>query len=263
MAKYSWRAVSVLLSCIATLRPVASAIFPDTDVVIVTNNDLNPSNPNRAGALYLKSGFTCPEAVLACAVLQESLLPAPNSTAGLTAANLSVALTSERHGAALDTTQQIWLAGEGASPRSFYLCLIPVCSTNTRNYTEEGLCSVFTPSYQYGGEYTPSAPGSVDLSTSLPVLCTNSAPLTRSNITADTSRQIQLSTPSAGVLTGYRDKFSWRFLGIKYAEPPTGEARFLPPTPVQVSSDTVRSALEYGPACAQVRGFAFRKWIWC
>lgn len=228
MAKYSWRAVSVLLSCIATLRPVASAIFPDTDVVIVTNNDLNPSNPNRAGALYLKSGFTCPEAVLACAVLQESLLPAPNSTAGLTAANLSVALTSERHGAALDTTQQIWLAGE-----------------------EEGLCSVFTPSYQYGGEYTPSAPGSVDLSTSLPVLCTNSAPLTRSNITADTSRQIQLSTPSAGVLTGYRDKFSWRFLGIKYAEPPTGEARFLPPTPVQVSSDTVRSALEYGPACAQ------------
>lgn len=117
---------------------------------------------------------------------------------------------------------------------------------------EAGGCSVFTPSYLYTDSYSAPDSGSVDLSEPLPVLCTNSAPLTRSNITSDTSRQIQLSTPSAGILTGYRDKFSFRFLGIKYAESPTGVARFQPPTALQVAPDTVRSALEYGPACAQV-----------
>ncbi|KZT08692.1 alpha/beta-hydrolase [Laetiporus sulphureus 93-53] len=221
-----WVRAFALLACIASVRQLAA--YPDTDVVIVSNNDLNPSNPNRASALYLKSTFTCSEAYEACAQLQETILPPPNST-GLTAMNLSMALTSERHGAALDSSQEIWIASEDASS-----------------------CSVFTPDYLYTDDYIGSAStANVDLSERLPVLCTNSAPLTRSNITSDTFRQIELSTPSAGVLTGYRDKFSWRFLGIKYAEPPIGEARFQPPTALQVPPGTVRSALEYGPVCAQ------------
>lgn len=88
--------------------------FPDTDVVIVSNNDLDPSNPNRASALFLTSAFSCEEAYAACAALQETLLPPPaaNGT-GLNAQNLSVALTSERHGAALDEEQEIWIAADG------------------------------------------------------------------------------------------------------------------------------------------------------
>lgn len=91
--------------------------YPDTDVVIVSNNDLDPSNPNRASALFLSSAFSCEEAYAACAALQETLLPAPNANStGLNAQNLSVALTSERHGAALNKDQAIWIAADGGHP---------------------------------------------------------------------------------------------------------------------------------------------------
>ena len=42
-----------------------------------------------------------------------------------------------------------------------------------------------------------------------------------------------------------------RFLGIPYAEPPTGPQRFMPPLPVAAWTD-VREALAFGPAAAQV-----------
>lgn len=102
---------ALLLLLVLPSAVVTWSTYPDTDVVIVSNNDLDPSNANRASALYLKSEFNCAEALVACAQLQEALLPAPDTTAGLTAQNLSVALISERHGAALDTTQQLWIAG--------------------------------------------------------------------------------------------------------------------------------------------------------
>ncbi|KDQ52050.1 hypothetical protein JAAARDRAFT_62194 [Jaapia argillacea MUCL 33604] len=58
---------------------------------------------------------------------------------------------------------------------------------------------------------------------------------------------MDLSTPSAGALTGYRDKFSWRFLGIKYAT----STRFAPPVALSVSEGEHRNATLYGPRCAQ------------
>ena len=120
MARSSSR-YTALLGLLAVLSPAVSAwaTYPDTDVVIVSNNDLDPSNANRASALFLKSDFSCAEALAACEQLQETLLPAPNTTAGFTAQNLSVALTSERHGAALDRSQQIWIAGGECAWSSF------------------------------------------------------------------------------------------------------------------------------------------------
>lgn len=233
----------------AAAQSVSISGFPDTNVVIVSNNDLDPSNPNRASALLLTSAFSCEEAYAACAALQEALLPPPNTDGtGLNAQNLSVVLTSERHGVALDKEQEIWIAADGGL--SLASCL--VSCTDQSTLAEPTSCAIFTPSYEftsYPGTTTNST--APDLSTRLPVLCTNSAPLTRSNVTADTSRQIVLTTPGAGTLVGYRDKFSWRFLGIKYAEPPTGDMRFQAPVPVQAEG-TVRTALEYGPTCAQV-----------
>ncbi|KAG1725308.1 alpha beta-hydrolase [Suillus lakei] len=166
----------------------------NSNIVIVSNNDLNPSNTNRASALFLKSSVTCEEAQQSCGELQESLLPAPIST-GLTAENVTAALTSERHGANIHLNQHIWIAGG---------------------------CAVFT----VGTSHTCDADTSLDLSNRYPTLCTNTAPLTRSNVTSyDTSRQIEVSTPSAG--------------GIKFAESTAG------------AETAVRDALEYGPRCAQ------------
>ncbi|KAH7925556.1 alpha beta-hydrolase [Leucogyrophana mollusca] len=211
-----------LLAGVGSLASLISAQSLNTDVVIISNNDLNPSNPNRASALLLKSPLTCAQAQETCAQLQESLLPAPTST-GLTAANLSEALTSDRKGAALDSSQTLWISGGSTG------CSVLSLDANTFD-----------------------SDATVDLSNRLPALCTNSAPLSRSNVTSyDTTRQIEVSTSAAGILQGFRDKFSFRFLGIKYAETTAGEARFQPPTALQVSSDSVRSALAYGPQCAQ------------
>ncbi|KAF8546375.1 alpha beta-hydrolase [Imleria badia] len=210
-----------LSSFLVLATPCVAQSFK-TDVVIISNNDLNPSNLNRASALLLRTPMTCEAAQQTCSGLQESLLPAP-TTAGLTAADLTSVLTSKRHGAALSPLQNVWIAGN------------PGCS----------IFSLGAPS-SYGGGSSP------DISSTFPALCTNSAALTRSNVTNyDTTRQIDVSTPTAGILRGFRDKFTWRFIGMKYAESPAAGNRFQPPIPLQVSPDTKRTALEYGPFCAQ------------
>ncbi|EIW81227.1 alpha beta-hydrolase [Coniophora puteana RWD-64-598 SS2] len=213
-----WLGASVL----GVLAPVVLSQSLGYDVVIVSNNDLNPSNPNRASALLLNGALTCAEAQSACSGLMESLLPAPNSTAGLTTANLTSTLISDRHGAALGSSENLWIAGSDG------------CAVFSLSSSESETGSTLTPNQ------------------SLPALCTNSAPLTRSNVTSyDTTRQIEVSTNTAGILRGFRDKFVWRFLGIKYAEDPSGDARFLPPTPLNVSANTTRDATQYLERCAQ------------
>lgn len=194
------------------------------DVLIVSNNDLNSTNPNRGSALLLAGALTCAEAQDACELLQESLLPPPNNT-GFSTGELVQALTSDRHGAALDRSQNIWVASNST------------CDVFSLD-SQQQLVAQSKPSQENGDR--------------LLALCTNSAPFARSNVTSyDTSRQIQVPTSNAGILQGFRDKFSWRFLGIKFAEPTTGDARFQAPTALKVAPNTTRSALEYGPYCAQ------------
>ena len=69
----------------------------------------------------------------------------------------------------------------------------------------------------------------------------------------DTTGRIDVLTPKAGILRGFRDKFTRRFLGIKYTESTAGWGRFQPPKLLNVPSNAVRTALTYGPFCAQVR----------
>ncbi|KAF9222951.1 alpha beta-hydrolase [Gyrodon lividus] len=206
------------------LSAVSAAASTDgTDVVIVSNNDLDPLNYNRASVILLKDNFTCIEAQGACEGLQESLIQAPTPN-GLNADGLSLYLTSPRHGAQLPASQQLWISGINGS------------------------CSVFQ-----SNQDSNAVSSSSDSSQRLPALCTNAAYLTRSNITLpNTDFTIDVPTANAGILTGFRDKFSFRFLGVKYAQPTGGQGRFQPPEALQVSADTQRSALEYGPMCAQV-----------
>ncbi|KAG9308861.1 alpha beta-hydrolase [Chiua virens] len=209
-----------ILSTFSTLSQVAFGLSLDTDVVIISNNDLDPSNPSRSGALLLRTPLSCSRAVLTCADLQETLLPFPTSSTGFTSENLTSVLISERHGAALASGSKAWIAGSSG-------------------------CVAFTlgSSYPFDDTANPLS--------HFPALCTNSAPLTHSNVTSDTTRQIDVSTPKAGILRGFRDKFTWRFLGIKYAASTAGQGRFRSPTPFNVSSDTLRTASSYGPFCAQ------------
>ncbi|GAB5586050.1 hypothetical protein Unana1_00950 [Umbelopsis nana] len=184
---------------------------------------------NRASALFVQgSGFTCSEATKVCENLQETILPAPGNQ-GLTSEQLAEALTGARNGANVDKAQKIWIAGK------------------------DNTCSVFVPDQIQFSTYVQDAKSYED---KLPVLCTNSAPLSRSNVTSyDTSRQVTIDTPGAGLLRGFRDKFGFRFLGINYAEPTSGEARFEPPTMLKVEKGTERDALKYGPMCAQPPSF--------
>ncbi|CZR63589.1 related to cholinesterase [Phialocephala subalpina] len=80
----------------------------------------------------------------------------------------------------------------------------------------------------------------------LPTICTQSAPFSNSTY-ANTSSPLQL-TLNAGnqTLTGYRDFYSFRFLGVRFAPQPQ---RFTYSTVYSSPSNT--SAISYGSACLQ------------
>ncbi|KAK3302444.1 Alpha/Beta hydrolase protein [Chaetomium strumarium] len=80
-----------------------------------------------------------------------------------------------------------------------------------------------------------------------PGLCTNSAPFSTQS-SQDTSARWQISVDvNNQTLTGFRDRLSFRFLGIRYAAQPQ---RFTYSTLFRGSGEAA-SALEYGSQCAQ------------
>ncbi|KAI2462997.1 alpha/beta-hydrolase [Annulohypoxylon bovei var. microspora] len=82
----------------------------------------------------------------------------------------------------------------------------------------------------------------------LPVICTQSAPFSNDTF-QDTSEKWQITLKSNNeTFTGFRDRFSFRFLGVRYAPQPE---RFTYSEPY-VGSDNEASALEYGSLCIQV-----------
>ncbi|KAG9069586.1 hypothetical protein KI688_010490 [Linnemannia hyalina] len=88
----------------------------------------------------------------------------------------------------------------------------------------------------------------IPCSTQLPTVCFNSV-LRRVLLFQDTSRQIKLDTP-IGQLQGWRDMNAFRFLGIPYAEAPTGARRFAAPV-AKAPFTTTRDTTEYGHICPQ------------
>ncbi|KAG0159256.1 hypothetical protein PDIDSM_6778 [Penicillium digitatum] len=81
----------------------------------------------------------------------------------------------------------------------------------------------------------------------LPVFCTQSAPFSNHTF-QDTSAQWQVTVHSNDEdLTGFRDRFSFRFLGIRYAKQP----RRWEYSEVYKGTDKKVSALNYGSECTQ------------
>ncbi|KAI0841602.1 alpha/beta-hydrolase [Hypoxylon sp. FL0890] len=99
-----------------------------------------------------------------------------------------------------------------------------------------------TQAIDMDGRISPAKPDA-----KLPVICTQSAPF--SNETSqDTSERWQVKVTSNNeTLTGFRDRFSFRFLGIRHAPQPE---RFTYPEPYVGSGGEV-SALQYGSQCVQ------------
>lgn len=83
--------------------------------------------------------------------------------------------------------------------------------------------------------------------TKLPVICTQSAPFSNGT-SQDTSERWQIAVKSNNeTLTGFRDRFSFRFLGVRHAPQPK---RFTYPEPYAGNGGEV-SALQYGSQCVQ------------
>ncbi|KAK8041979.1 cholinesterase-like protein [Apiospora rasikravindrae] len=86
-----------------------------------------------------------------------------------------------------------------------------------------------------------------DSASEWPALCTQTAPFSHETH-QDTSAKWQVTVHSNNeVLTGFRDRYSFRFLGIRYAPKPR---RFTYSTP-HVGKGGRISALEYGSRCVQ------------
>lgn len=101
----------------------------------------------------------------------------------------------------------------------------------------KGACQAITTSAQIV---------SVSCNTVLPALCSQSAPLSGMNY-SDTSARFQTQVSSGNaVYTGYRDKLSFRFLGIQYGTYPQ---RFTYSSAYAASGEV--SALDFGAICRQ------------
>ncbi|THX67076.1 carboxylesterase family protein-like protein [Aureobasidium pullulans] len=93
-----------------------------------------------------------------------------------------------------------------------------------------------------GLKFAKAGPGNV-----LPVLCTQSSQSnTPSNAVASAANEIKVSS-SGNTFVGFRNKKSFRFQGIPFADPP---ARFAYSTVYSKTGQTI-DATKYGPDCAQ------------
>jgi hypothetical protein len=180
----------------------------DSDVQILLHNDLYGNESDRQDAvIVVGTARTYSQAKKACAALSESLWTPPADIE--TADFLDYLSYQTKHGKVLRDSsersprpreQRYYVAGSG----SHVAC-------NSINLPSGKLQAC---------------------NTILPALCTQSAPLSFVNNT-DTSlrRQNQVSSGKA-VYTGWRDKLSFRFLGIKYATFPQRFTDSSPTVPV-------------------------------
>lgn len=85
--------------------------------------------------------------------------------------------------------------------------------------------------------------------TTFSYLCTNSAPLV-DKVDTDFSAFPRVNASYNGTTyEGLRDHMTFRFAGIPFAEPPTGNLRFKPA--VTLNSASYVNATKYSPACLQ------------
>ncbi|KAJ4985919.1 Para-nitrobenzyl esterase 4 [Stagonosporopsis vannaccii] len=196
-----------LVSC--ALASVPDPRIFDSELTILTHNDLYGNSSHRqASAIVISQRQALPAAVSSCAALGESLWSHKALPQELDFLRY-LEYGTERHG-----QDFYWVASTTHARCN---------AVSAQGRTQQLPCD-----------------------TPLPALCQNSAALSSLALTDTSNRwQTAVSTGNA-TITGYRDKHSFRFQGIKYATIPSrfSDAAYLLP------AGNI-SALSYGPSCVQ------------
>ncbi|KLU89343.1 crystal protein [Magnaporthiopsis poae ATCC 64411] len=206
--------LAVLLSS-AFAAAVPSPDSLEADITLLIDNDLQgESSPSADSGVILLSGrdHTLDEANLGCVALGERLW-APNN------GNSSIQATLN------------YLVYQQAAQNQSMFWISPPAGNGPRTISA-------------GAGIEPAADGNLRL----PALCTQSAPFS-SPTAADKGQQWQVSVRANDeVLTGFRDRLSFRFLGIRYAPRPV---RFNHSTPFEGNGGAAE-AVDFGPKCVQL-----------
>ncbi|OOF92572.1 hypothetical protein ASPCADRAFT_399394 [Aspergillus carbonarius ITEM 5010] len=181
-------------------------------MTVFFGNDGNwTSHASKPSAIFVNAPLTYAEATAACAAQDETLLSCAEY---VEFANL---FSYQQYLGRITPDQLLWSSCSPSSPTSWR----GVVQSNT-NFS----------------------------SSLLPFLCTNSAPLA-DTVDPDYSRFPRVNASSNGTtFEGMRDHMAFRFAGIPFAQPPTGDLRFQPAQSWNQSMLFV-NATKYGPACLQ------------
>ncbi|KAF2662683.1 cholinesterase [Lophiostoma macrostomum CBS 122681] len=179
-----------------------------SDLTILTHNDLyGPGSSRTAAAIVLGARQSYSQSSSSCASLQESLWNPGNSSQDLGF------LRYLDHGKDAEQIGLYWAGGSSGCQ-----------AIDTRGELQTRPCDSLLPS-----------------------LCSQSASLSsKASVDASAQWQTSVNTGNASIV-GYRDKLSFRFLGLKYATVPQrfDYPRYAPPSGSNVSG------LAYGPECLQ------------
>lgn len=210
---------SVLLGFAAATQLVHAVPSPNSlgsDLTILTNNDiLGPQSPSADSAVILLDSRSRESAADACVALGKQLWSPQTETTSIQP-NLDYLTYASNYSA----SQPYWIAPSDTIPRAI-----------------DG----------YGHIWNNS---NLSPHSRLPALCTQSAPFFNSS-TQDARAQWQVTVHSnKEYITGFRDRLSFRFLGIRYAPQPK---RFTYSTPYTGTGNDA-SATSYGSQCVQSGG---------
>ncbi|KAF4628794.1 hypothetical protein G7Y89_g9357 [Cudoniella acicularis] len=208
---FKW--VVVILTIVQLTHSISSPNAIGSDLTILISNDiLGPQSPSADSGVILLSPRSQVSADSACKVLGETLWAPELQTASIQS-NLDYLTFEGKYSA----DQQYWIASN---------------ATAIRAIDGKGHIS----------DYTTFSPG-----LRLPALCTQSAPFSNISVQDDSQRWQVTVHSNNEYITGFRDRLSFRFLGVRYAPQPK---RFTYSTPYTGTGGNV-SATSYGSQCIQ------------
>ncbi|ORY59199.1 Alpha/Beta hydrolase protein [Pseudomassariella vexata] len=205
------------LSIIFLLATVGGAVSSpkslNSDITLLIDNDLQGSeSPTASSGVIILGPRPLKDASTACQALGEQLWSPELKTASIRP-NLDYLIYTK----SAQRQTKYWIAPKGVATRTI----------------------------DASGDYAWT-----NASSRLPVLCSHTAPFSNETI-QDTSPKWQVTVRSNNeYLTGFRDRYSFRFLGLRYAPQPE---RFTYSEPY-VGNGVNSSAMEYGSQCVQSGG---------